>query len=431
MTLNADQERVSEEFFAFLLSPNQKEYTVSGPPGVGKTFLLQQLIDRILPTYQEACQLMGEKPMIHNFALCATTNKAAEVLSGSTGIPTQTIHKFLNLKVTDDFETGRQTVKKTPSFDVHHHTLVLCDESSMIDSDLYRILHEGTDKTCKIVYVGDSHQLAPVGEKISKVFAPHIQRTELRIPVRNAHQPALMALCDQMRQTVETGVFQPLPLVPGVIEQLSNEQFQIHVDTTFAQEGADSRILAYTNAQVIAYNSYIRQAVRGYGALLEPGELVVNNQGHQVTRTVFLPAELELRVTAVDPSPKSLVLTPDLILEAYQVTLENPKTGSVFKVHQPLDPHHLKEVSKYLGRQKMWPEYFRLKGWFPDLRARDASTVHKAQGSTFESVYLDLQNIGTCNIPDQVARMLYVGASRARSRVYLYGHLPPKYRGGS
>ncbi len=71
--------------------------------------------------------------------------------------------------------------------------------------------------------------------------------------------------------------------------------------------------------------------------------------------------------------------------------------------------------------------YFKLKNEYPDLRAADASTVYKAQGSTYDTSFIDVGNIGECNRPDVVARMLYVAVSRARKRVVFYGDLPSKY----
>ena len=40
---------------------------------------------------------------------------------------------------------------------------------------------------------------------------------------------------------------------------------------------------------------------------------------------------------------------------------------------------------------------------------------------------MDIGNIGTSFNPQQVARMLFVGASRATTKLYLFGKLPGKY----
>lgn len=426
--LNQDQDYASDEFFKFMLTPSEKEFSISGPAGTGKTFLLQYLIDKILPQYREACKLTGAKVIINAVSLTATTNRAADVLTGHFGQPAQTIHSFMNLRVRDDFKTGKQKIEKTRNFMIHRDTLIIIDEASMIDRELDRIIQEATHSSCKIVYVGDDKQLAPVGEKVSVVFTRPMRRVTLNQPMRNSGQPALMALCQQMRTTVETGIFKPISLVPGVIDLLSDQEMQDHVNTNFKTEGFDSRILAYTNNQVKDYNNYIR-SIRGYDERLHDGELVVNNQGADIPGQGMMSAEKEFIVKRVD-APDVLYEIDGMQVYGYPVELHSVKGGVVFNVMQPVNREYFNDVVKYLGKNSDWPNYFKLKNNFPDLRSRDSSTVYKAQGSTFQSVYIDLQNIGTSNIFDQVARMLYVAVSRPRERIYLYGRLPNKYLGG-
>ena len=79
-------------------------------------------------------------------------------------------------------------------------------------------------------------------------------------------------------------------------------------------------------------------------------------------------------------------------------------------------------------RKQLWSQYFDIKDTWLDLRSQYASTVHKAQGSSYDEVFIDLWDIGRCNRPSDTARMLYVSISRARKRVILSGELPEKYR---
>lgn len=427
-TLNQDQQNAADEFFKFMLTPSEKEFSISGPAGTGKTFLLQFLIDKILPQYRDACKLTGSKATISAVALTATTNRAADVLTGHFSKQAQTIHSFMNLRVRDDFRTGKQKIEKTRSFTIHRETLIIIDEASMIDRDLDKVIQEATHSSCKIVYVGDDRQLAPVGENLSVVFTRPMRRVELNQPMRNSGQPALMALCQQMRTTVETGVFKPIHLVPGVIDLLSDQEMQQHVDTHFKVEGYDSRILAYTNNQVKDYNNYIR-SLRGYDERLHDGELVVNNSGVDVPGQGMMSAEKEFIVKRLDV-PDTTMEVDGFEIIGYPIELHSVKGGVMFSVLQPANIEYFQEVIKYLGKNAKWPEYFKLKNNFPDLRSRDSSTVYKAQGSTFESTYIDLQNIGTSNIANQVARMLYVAVSRPRERIFFYGRLPSKYLGG-
>jgi ATP-dependent exoDNAse (exonuclease V) alpha subunit len=57
------------------------------------------------------------------------------------------------------------------------------------------------------------------------------------------------------------------------------------------------------------------------------------------------------------------------------------------------------------------------------LRAAYAQTINKSQGSTYDRVFIDLDDLARCSSGDQLARMLYVGFSRARHQVFLTGDL--------
>ena len=153
--LNQGQKDAAEAFFSFLFDPSQKEFIMSGPAGVGKTYWMGHIIDEIMPRYHETCKLIGIDPEYENVVMTATTNKAAEVLEYATGRPTQTIHSFLNLTIYEDHSTGKTKLNKNPrTWTVHEKMIIFVDECSMIDSPLYKMIHEGTLK-CKIVYVGD------------------------------------------------------------------------------------------------------------------------------------------------------------------------------------------------------------------------------------------------------------------------------------
>lgn len=300
----------------------------------------------------------------------------------------------------------------------------------MIDRGLKKIIEDGTNSGCKIVYVGDHCQMAPVGEKLSVVWQdPSIQRVNLTIPVRNSGQPALMALCDQLRQTVETGIFKPIALVPGVIMQLSDQEMEHHVARVFHDIEHDSRLLTYTNDMAHSYNNHIR-GLRGHYDRFNTGEVVVNNSGMELSKKAgTLVAEMEFHVKRDVTVPDETLTIEGMDIHYYPIQLTSLKDNFIYVVYQPDDPDFLKRVMKYFKGNKDWGNFFRLKNMFPDLRSRDASTIYKAQGSTFKSVYIDLQNVGTSNIANQVARMLYVAVSRAENRVYFYGRLPDKYIG--
>lgn len=430
--LNQGQTAAGEAFFAFLFNDDEKEMIISGPGGVGKSHLISALIDNIMPRYFKMCDLMGLKPKYDGVEMTATTNKAAEVLAISTSRPTSTVHSFLNLKVQEDYKTGKtKLTKNNNTWKVHQDKIVIVDEASTTDTELINMLHEGTHN-CKIVYVGDHCQLAPVTEQISPIYRQNLPFYELTEQMRTA-VPELQSLNDQLRATVETGNFQPIQIVPGLIDWLDDDQMQAEIAQTFTHQTHSSRILAYTNDRVNQYNEHIRD-LRHLPNHYTVGELLINNSAISLktgegNRALMVSVEAELEIIDLAPHNTIVNVAPNADLEVCYATVRLSR-GTVFdKVALPVDRTHYLELIRYFQKTKNWNRYFYMKQNFPDFRPRDASTVHKAQGSTYDTVFIDLGNISTCHNPNQVARMLYVAFSRARHRVFLYGQLAEKYGG--
>jgi len=429
MPLNNDQTIAADAVLKFLIF-SDKEFILSGAAGTGKTFMMKHIMDTSMKDYADMCKLLGEKPIDYTIHLTATTNKAAEVLASSTSFPTVTIHSFMALKVTDDYKTGKSNITKTANWKVHSNSIIFIDEASMIDKKLHQYLLEGTDKTCKIIYIGDHCQMAPVAETISQVYMNNNNFVDLKQPVRNANQNALMDLCTQLRETVETKIFKPIVEVPGVIEYCNDNKMEHLLKTHFKQEDVDSRILCYTNRRVQEFNEYIRK-VRGYPDHFTKGEILINGTALKVGKNL-LKIEREFQIMEIATQSVIEAFDPDDItvgLDVYPAKIRDLSSGQDYEVKIPKDDNHRKELSKYYAKNKKWVMYFKMKDMFPDLRQKDAATVYKAQGSTHESVVIDLGNIGQCNMSDQTARMLYVAASRATDKVYLFGHLPERYQG--
>lgn len=424
LSLNEGQQAAADGFFQFLFDKGN-ELIISGPGGVGKTFLMGFLIDEIMPRYQQTCRMMGIPSEYNDVIMTATTNKAADVLAQATGRPAQTIHSFLNLKVTDDYATGKSKLTKTRNWKIHNNMIIFVDEASMIDYPLLEMIREGTHK-CKIVFVGDHCQLAPVMEPISPIYRSNLPFYELTQPMRNSDQPALMEICQQLRNTVETGKFNPIMIRPGVIDHLNSDQMEQEVFNYFA-EPTNSRILAYTNQQVVAYNNHIRE-IRQLVSSYTLGERLINNNAIQF-KADMMSVEEEVQIVRLSDVTEMVEISPDVDLEVRRADLRN-KFGSVYTdVPLPEDKNHFNALIKFYQKDKNWNRYFHLKNTYPDLRPRDAATVHKAQGSTYDTVFVDLSNLSTCHNPVVVARLLYVAFTRARTRVVLYGELAAKYGG--
>ncbi|MBU1658896.1 ATP-binding domain-containing protein [bacterium] len=71
----------------------------------------------------------------------------------------------------------------------------------------------------------------------------------------------------------------------------------------------------------------------------------------------------------------------------------------------------------YETRKKKWYSFFALKDMFVDVKYTYASTIHKVQGSTYETVYIDLTEIENMRDKDMMYRLLYVALTRASKDV--------------
>jgi exodeoxyribonuclease-5 len=427
LTLNKDQQLAADGFFQFLMGP-EKEMIISGPGGVGKTFLMGHLIDDIMPQYEQTCQMMGIDPKYTSVEMTATTNKAAEVLGIATNRPTSTIHSFLGLKVEDDYKTGKSKLTKTTNWKVHQNIVLFIDECSMIDTDLRRYLMEGT-MNCKIIYVGDHCQLAPVYESLSPIYRDNLTQFVLLEQMRNCGQPALMDLCTQLRSTVETGEFKPIRIIPGVIDLFDSQSMQQLIDQTFSVETKMARVLTYTNKRAIEYNEYIRE-IRNYGPAFHIGETLINNSAIQLKAQGMLSVEQEVRIVRENESTEHDEIDDGVTLEVRRVDLEDNFGKVYYNIGLPVNREHFTALLKHYSKAKKWYVYYnKLKNVYPDLRSREAATVHKSQGSTYDVAFIDLTDLSTCTNPNMAARLLYVAFSRAKHRVIMYGNLADRFGG--
>lgn len=427
--LTNDQTLAANAFLKFLFS-DSKIFVISGSAGVGKTFLMGYLSNKIMRAYEDGCKIRDTPQIYQYVTFTATTNKAAEVLERTLGKPVSTIHSFLGLKVDGNYRTGKTDLVITGAHKIRSNLIVFIDECSMIDTDLLEyIMRSFTDS--KIVFVGDHAQMAPINEKLSPIY-DNLDPKNLVVltqPVRNADTPALVDLCTQLRETVETGIFRPIKEVPGIIDYLTSWDMPAALMYEFQDLDTSCRVLAYTNSRVQSYNEYIREDVRHQPPDFQVNDIVVVAQAY-VSGQTTLSVERELVIARIGHIPEEETYSSyGSTVEYHRIDLASP-TGSVvaFDVRLAVDRDLVKRITAAAAKKKDWGTYFALKNSYVDIRDKAACTIYKAQGSTYESVFVDLGNIGTSYDPEQVARLLFVAVSRARSRVYLYGELPGKYR---
>ena len=422
-SLNQEQRDAFAEVLRFINDPNRKVHRISGGAGTGKSFFISKVTDDILKHKDKDCPLM-------EVAVTATTNKAAAVLKTSMQHrrgDISTIYSYMNLRVSSDYNTGEQKIVPIPKrWIVHTRTLIIVDEASMVTRALYDYIDKGTDSTCKILFVGDKNQLAPVREAISPVYAKTHSESLLVNPVRNVEQPALMDLCNQAKETVLTGKFFKIQEVPGVIDFVTGNEMKGILEREYHTEDPTKRVLCYTNQKVIGYNEYVRE-LRGYTQTYEVGEMLTNNSSAELTDKTRLYTDQIVEVLSRGPEYDNTDWIPEASFPMVDLEVRDPETFQIYNVSVCVDPEDRAEVLKYWSSRKKWERFFKFRDNVPDLRSVAASTTHKAQGSTYDSVIVDLKDIGTCKNPEQTARMQYVALSRPKHRPYIRGELSNRY----
>lgn len=400
----------------FINDPLRKYHRISGGAGSGKTFFICHMLNK----------LKQDQINNYNYHLTATTNKAAAVLSNHVlNYDIKTIYSFMNLRVYDDYLTGATQITSTRNWTIHDKAFIIIDEASMVNKSLKHYIDIGTNNNCKILFVGDKNQLAPVGEPISPVYNNNvITESILTSSIRNKNQPALIDLCSQSVKTVETKEFFKIKEVPGVIDFIDGNQMKGILEREYISENPNNIILAYTNEKVIAYNDHIKN-LRGYTEKYNINEIVFNNSSMESINKNMIHTDQVLKILG-----KSEIFTNKIQgvdIEFQDLTLQDINTFALYDLTVFINNQTRLDLINFYKKEKDWNNYFLYKNNYPDLRSNSSLTIHKAQGSTYESVIVDLTDIGKCKNKDQAARLLYVAYSRPSTRLYIRGELPERF----
>ena len=425
--LTSEQQDAANKFFSFLIS-KEKEFYLFGSAGCGKTYLTQFFITELFQQYKDSCKLFGIKQDLRQVMVTATTNKAVEVLSqGLNRQDIDTVYAGFSVTVTEDFKTG-ETYLRERNRELIYSTLVVVDECSMLSSKMLEIIRKRLHSTSKILFVGDSHQLAPVNEEPYWNNLPESCTVYLTKPVRNKNNQALVNLCSQLRTTVATKEFKPISLVPGSVELLDNQET---IDWLNNFNPNNQKILCYTNSQVTKYIDFVSRS-KGRGSGIELGSYYINNS-NCIDRTKqtneggpHLFAEELVKVTALS-SPNKYISKQGREFSARIARVNSVNGEKTMDVFVPVNQEEIKEHLQDSKKNKEWIDYFFFKNNIADLRLPYASTVHKSQGNTYDEVLIDLDSFKSCWDPDVAARLLYVAVSRAKNRVLFHGSLPKRF----
>lgn len=124
---------------------------ITGGPGTGKTTIIKGIID----LYSKLNNYNFEETIKH-LALLSPTGRASKKAREATSYPSSTIHRFLKWSKDDN---KFMVNENNPDFS----DLIIIDEVSMIDIELFSSLLKGLTQNIKIILVGDYNQLPSVG----------------------------------------------------------------------------------------------------------------------------------------------------------------------------------------------------------------------------------------------------------------------------
>ena len=175
-----------------------KVFLLRGYAGTGKTSMVISVVQTL-------------KSMNRKFALLAPTGRAAKVLASYTRQRAFTIHKFIYQITTDEFGNIRFALRKNRG----KNAVIIVDEASMISlardtgsgkiqsknllSDLMKFMEDGKD--CKLILIGDTAQLPPVGSLDSPALDSKVLKTNFDFKWEMQHE-----LREVVRQDADSGI---------------------------------------------------------------------------------------------------------------------------------------------------------------------------------------------------------------------------------
>ena len=387
MQLNQGQQKALDTLLAAVIDPNQKLVTLTGAGGTGKTTILKQLVKEL----KDLAVLMPE--LVTTWHFTATTNKAVAALSDAIGpiAEVTTIHSLLGLVP----QQGKLKQRRVPT--VQRKSIVVIDEASYIGEELAERIAPIVDRVALIIFVGDSYQLPPVKDEISDIFDPKIiPQIELTQVMRQADGNPIQELSLDLRDVVKHHAEPNITLDDVNVAWLnSNDFIKAFCNDCIISAPGTVRALAWTNQTAQHYNEQAALACNGRTEF-HAGDIVVNNHYFKSSQQ-SIPTDATVRIYSTSTWYTEFGKTMRKLSTSY---------GELTELHKD---------SSATPEQRLY--------YYPDLRYTYASTINKAQGSTYDTVYIDLNDLAKCNDRDLQLRLLYVAVSRARHKVVFTGDI--------
>jgi exodeoxyribonuclease-5 len=445
-TPTAGQAEAINNFVRFLQHPDPRAiFILRGYAGTGKTTLISALV-RALPKFRMKSILL------------APTGRAAKVISNYSGKQAFTIHRKIYRTGTAD--EGFVSLQGNANID----TVFIVDEASMIGEggsdrlqngtnlleDLFTYVNQG--ENCKLLLVGDTAQLPPVGLSYSPALDPAYLKRLFRVPV------GMTELTEVMRQELDSGVLLNATRLRLSIAEDSKQfpEFQVAgyedlirvsgtdlidaLEESYRKNGADETIvICRSNKRANLYNQQIRARIRWQEDEISIGDhiMIVKNNYYWLpkeSRAGFIANGDTAEIVAIRKYynfhgfrfadvtirlldyPEEAEFDARIILDtltAESPALTSPQQQQLF---ESVAADYADAGSKGAIYRKMKEDPF-----FNALQVKFAYAVtcHKAQGGQWNTVFIEQGYITEEMINADFQRWLYTALTRATTRVYL------------
>lgn len=466
MQLTDDQNKALSAINLFFQS-EERTFGLLGAAGTGKTSIIKYAmrywdynIKPIAPTHKAKSIL--------NKSLKSGNSVEFDRFLSDRKVYAQTLHLFLqlvpkyNVKGKKEFVAPDNMKRKyNPKWDyMDAPTLLIIDECSMISDILFELLEEYLEANPrdKILFVGDDFQLNPVNssEEDDDITTNNMSKVFQNIGMRNvtltqqcrANTSELANLFRHARESVmrtDLSLLQTylanLQYNPDIIVHNNKLTFLNDITTTNHKEVQDEITICCSNEQRNVYAKHIFEKV--YHKKFRKGQkfTVTEYFRHKGDRDKYPTAfyssdELELLShSKVDCISKYF----DIEIKCDKFTFPH-KYNKHFSLYKPIETENEKfkkatkdkrdEIKKRLKSIKnpsqeeidmLWGEYeFERNKIKAPIQLRTAYTVYKSQGATFNTTFVDIDDILRCREKcdlQTTLKEIYVALTRSSNRM--------------
>lgn len=403
---------------------NGNRLLIKGSAGVGKTTLLNFLVKNIYPQLK----------YFDRISCTAPTNKAVFVLKQKIinldKVDFLTIHAAFKIKGKINQETGELSFNPQEDLKTLRNVkYLIIDEASMLDTQ-FLIQIEKSCKNIKIIFVGDDKQLNPVGEDDSPVFMGHkfkefdYPTVELKEIVRQKDKSPIIELSNNLNQIYkkQNNLLEIEEVTTGYLFTGNKNKVLEALAQNNGKEGL--KYLAWTNREVNYINKTVRELIYKNPQKIEKGERLIFNRPYQ--ETYYTNEEIEVKELVIND--KSYYYYHEnkrlkTILKYYEIDAEN-NSVKIKVIHENSEKDFTKACKHFknscFNKTAKWEEYYDFIGNFADIKYCHAISIHKSQGSTYNKVIININDIELNKNLKEKKRLLYTAITRASDLVILY-----------